>query len=73
MEEEETIRLQGEEMSGTDEVTTRLAMVGLTPDSKRLQEVHQIDNQAEDKGTVVDTAVLRRHEHLHQLPGDQSA
>ena len=49
--------IMGEEMQGLDEGTTGL---GLTTDSKSLQEVCQIDNQSEDKGTGVDTAVLRR-------------
>ena len=60
MEEEEAMRLQGEEMSGTDERTTRLEVVGQTTDSKSLKEVYQIDNQSENKGTVDDTAVRRR-------------
>ena len=44
-------------MQGLDEGTTGM---GLTINSKGLQEVYQTDNQLEDKGTAVDTAVLRR-------------
>ena len=49
--------IMGEEMQGLDEGTTGL---GLTTDSKSLQEVCQVDNPSEDKGTAVDTAVIRR-------------
>ena len=49
--------IMGEEMPGLDEGTIWLE---LTTDSKGLQEARQVDNQLRDKGTAVDTAVLKR-------------
>ena len=47
----------GEEMPGLDEGTIGL---GLTTDSKSLKEACQVGNQPKDKGTAVDTAILKR-------------
>ena len=49
--------IMGEEMPGLDEGIIGL---GLTTDSKSLQEACQVGNQPKDKGTAVDTAVLKR-------------
>ena len=50
-------KIMGKEMQGFDEGTIG---PGLTTDSESLQEIGQVDNQPEDKGTAVDTAILKR-------------
>ena len=47
----------GEEMQGFDEGTIGL---GLTTDSESIQEIGQVDNQPEDKGTAPDWSTAPR-------------
>ena len=67
-EDQVAAKIMGKEMQGFDEGTIG---PGLTTDSESLQEIGQVDNQPEDKGTAVDTAVPKRSGNTNTYTSSQ--
>ena len=67
-EDQAAAKIMGKEIQGFDEGTIG---PGLTTDSESLQETWQVDNQPEDKGTAVDTAVPKRSDDTDTYTSSQ--